>query len=275
MYKLFLTIITILSLNLQANESITDREFDCVIIPSKIANLGSNVSGIIKSVRVDRNDFIEKWHTVAVLDNKVEKAMLDLAKLRASLTSDIALSKASYDLALREQKRVQKAYVKGVLTMHDKDVADTDVKLTSLKMTQAQEKKLLADKEFARVDAVFKEHTVNAPFSGVIMDRFKIEGEFVSDEPIVRLAQLNPLHVEVILPISERKKIKKGMMAQVCKSSEPDSQWIAKVTQVDRVMDVASGTFGVRLVLPNKKYSIPAGLQCDLKFINAEAKKSK
>jgi multidrug efflux pump subunit AcrA (membrane-fusion protein) len=39
-----------------------------------------------------------------------------------------------------------------------------------------------------------------------------------------------------------------------------------KVTIVDRVIDAASGTFGVRLELPNPKYRLPAGLKCKVSF---------
>ena len=36
----------------------------------------------------------------------------------------------------------------------------------------------------------------------------------------------------------------------------------ARVTIVDKVVDSASGTFGVRLELPNAKGDIPAGVKC-------------
>jgi len=39
------------------------------------------------------------------------------------------------------------------------------------------------------------------------------------------------------------------------------------VTIVDRMGDAASGTFGVRLSLPNPDNQIPAGLKCDLNFM--------
>jgi hypothetical protein len=35
---------------------------------------------------------------------------------------------------------------------------------------------------------------------------------------------------------------------------------------VDRVVDAASGTFGVRLQLPNPGYRLPAGLKCEIRF---------
>jgi multidrug efflux pump subunit AcrA (membrane-fusion protein) len=38
------------------------------------------------------------------------------------------------------------------------------------------------------------------------------------------------------------------------------------VTVVDRVVDAASGTFGVRLEVPNPNYRLPAGLKCKARF---------
>jgi len=32
------------------------------------------------------------------------------------------------------------------------------------------------------------------------------------------------------------------------------------------VIDAASGTFGIRLALPNRKSSLPAGLRCQVDF---------
>jgi multidrug efflux pump subunit AcrA (membrane-fusion protein) len=40
----------------------------------------------------------------------------------------------------------------------------------------------------------------------------------------------------------------------------------ATVRIVDKVVDSASGTFGVRLDLPNPKGDIPAGVKCRVTF---------
>ena len=40
----------------------------------------------------------------------------------------------------------------------------------------------------------------------------------------------------------------------------------ARVKVVDQVVDAASGTFGVRLELPNPGYRLPAGLKCKVRF---------
>ena len=43
-------------------------------------------------------------------------------------------------------------------------------------------------------------------------------------------------------------------------------QYTAEVKIVDRVIDAASGTFGVRLELPNPGYRLQAGLKCKVIF---------
>jgi len=40
----------------------------------------------------------------------------------------------------------------------------------------------------------------------------------------------------------------------------------ARVVVVDRVIDAASSTFRVRLQIPNKGYSLPSGLRCQVDF---------
>ena len=40
----------------------------------------------------------------------------------------------------------------------------------------------------------------------------------------------------------------------------------AKVVIVDRVLDAGSGTFGVRLALPNRDMRLPAGIRCKITF---------
>ena len=105
-----------------------------------------------------------------------------------------------------------------------------------------------------------------APFSGVVVERLQSPGEFVENKPILRIAQLDPLRVEVILPVAMFGSITTGMRAEVVPELSKRRKYIGHVTIVDRVVDAASGTFGVRLELPNPGNHIPGGLRCKLHF---------
>ncbi len=80
------------------------------------------------------------------------------------------------------------------------------------------------------------------------------------------LVALDPLYVEVFLPVTLSPKIQVGMQAQVEPHAPVSGTYEATVTVVDRVFDSASGSFGVRLTLPNQGGALPAGHRCRVTF---------
>jgi len=72
--------------------------------------------------------------------------------------------------------------------------------------------------------------------------------------------------VEVIIPVARFGSIKVGMRAKVKPEAPVGGQYSAEVKIVDRVIDAASGTFGVRLELPKPNHRLPAGLKCKVIF---------
>jgi membrane fusion protein (multidrug efflux system) len=70
----------------------------------------------------------------------------------------------------------------------------------------------------------------------------------------------------VVVPVSLYGQIKNGDQAEVRPEPPFGEVYPAKVVIVDRVVDAASGTFGLRLELPNKKGELPAGLKCNVTF---------
>ena len=124
----------------------------------------------------------------------------------------------------------------------------------------------LADLELRKSTAELARRTIRSPIAGVVVERSLSTGEFVKQDPILKLAQLDPLRVEAFVPVSMLGKIRVGMDAQVMPEAPVNGVHQAKVTVVDRVVDAASGTFGVRLELPNPDYHLPAGLKCRLRL---------
>lgn len=92
-------------------------------------------------------------------------------------------------------------------------------------------------------------------------------GEVVDEETILRIAQIDPLRVEVILPAGTFGHVQPGERAEVVPEPPLDQPRAAEVAIVDPVSDGASGTFGARLLLPNPDRRLPAGLRCQVRFI--------
>jgi multidrug efflux pump subunit AcrA (membrane-fusion protein) len=149
-----------------------------------------------------------------------------------------------------------------------KDEAATEVTLSRARLLKANENRTLAKLDLERALAMLNRRTIKSPISGIVVERFVSPGEFVDNQPLLRLAQMDPLRVEVVLPVEMFWHIKPGMKADIRPETEPEGGYSAIVTIVDRVIDPASGTFGVRLELPNPDYRLPGGLKCMVRFLD-------
>jgi len=124
----------------------------------------------------------------------------------------------------------------------------------------------LADLELRKSTAELARRTIKSPIPGVVTERSLSTGEFAKQDPILKIAQLDPLRVEAFAPVAMLGVITVGDEAQVIPQDPVNGSYAAKVTVVDKVIDAASGTFGIRLELPNPEFQLPAGLKCRLQF---------
>ena len=69
------------------------------------------------------------------------------------------------------------------------------------------------------------------------------------------------------MPVERFGTIKTGQDAEVHPRYPGAMAQVATVSVVDDIIDSASDTFGVRLVLPNLDYRIPAGVRCGIRFL--------
>lgn len=239
---------------------------DCVINPSMIADLGSAEDGVLEVIQVDRSDLVHKGDVVAILESGVELAALELSRSRASLTAELDLRRVNAEFVNRQQRRTESLNQKNVISINEIDQNNTEATVSLIEYRQAKENLSLASLEKSRAEALLKRRTIRSPFMGVVTERFKSIGEYVNDQPIVRLAKLDPLHVEVLVPVEQAGQLRQGMFADIWSDALGDHRWQAEVSRIDQVADVASGTLGVRLILPNPKYKIRAGVRCRVAF---------
>ena len=117
-----------------------------------------------------------------------------------------------------------------------------------------------------QTQAMLAQKTIRSPLTGVVVDTFLDPGEYVGEEPVLQVVQLDPLYVEAVVPAEYHGQIKAGATALVTLASPLNSSHRARVEIVDLVLDAASNTFGVRLQLDNPDYLLPAGLKCSVNF---------
>jgi multidrug efflux pump subunit AcrA (membrane-fusion protein) len=103
---------------------------------------------------------------------------------------------------------------------------------------------------------------VRAPFDGVVVERWRHPGERVEERPMLRIATLDPLRVDLVVPAMRFGQYAVNDVVAI-RPELPGSPVVsAVVSNIDRVIDAASNTFRVRLTLANPGHRLPAGARC-------------
>lgn len=239
---------------------------DCVIEPHTVIDLASAVEGIVESVEVARGDLVERDQVLVKLDAGVERAAVDYARARAEASAQVRAGEANASFAERRAGRVGTLYEQKVVSSDQMDEAATQTRLTKAQADQAAENRRLAQLELKQAQEYLARHVIRSPIRGVVVQDYLSPGESVKDKPILRIAEIDPLRVEVIVPVAYFGSIVPGQTAVIHPEAPREGDFTATVSIVDRVADAASGTFRVRLTLPNKDYSLPSGLKCRVAF---------
>jgi len=232
-----------------------------------VIDLSTQIDGIVDTMRVERGDFVEADQILVTLDSGVERAAVAFARERADATSEVRAGEVSVAFAERREERVQTLFDEDAISTDQFDEVETEARLAQLQLDQAEESTRLAELELRRAEETLKRHTIRSPINGVVVQRYLSPGESVKFQPMLRLAQIDPLRVEVIVPVSAFGMIEVGQTAIVQPEEPVVGNYQAEIVIVDRVADAASGTFRVALDLPNPDYSLPSGLKCMVQFL--------
>ena len=159
--------------------------------------------------------------------------------------------------------RTDELFSRKSVSQHAKEEADYEVNVAKLNLREARENQIRAKLELKRAIALLNRYTIRSPIDGVVTERVASPGEAVSqEENILRLVQVDPLNVELIVPADEYGSLRKGMHLAVRPGHPAKDVYQAVVVIVDPVIDASSETFGARALLPNPGNQVPAGLAC-------------
>lgn len=247
------------------------EELDCLIQPKTTVQLSTPVEGVISEVLVDRGDVVERDQVLVRLESSVERASVQMARARVEETGELVQSRVQLEYAARTLERRDELNRRSVISEQDLDEARSQHELAKAGVRQAEEEMRLAELQLQRARASLGLRTIRSPINGVVTQRFYEPGEFADTRAILELAQVDPLEVEVFAPVSLLGRVQPGMTARVLPEEPFGGGYQATVSVIDPVIDAASGTFGVRLELPNSDLSIPAGLNCRLQFLQKVA----
>lgn len=234
----------------------------CLIEPERIAEVGTPVAGVIERVEVERGERVRRGQVLAVLRADVERASLDVARSRADSNADLEAAAANAAFQRDRLQRAEDLFRQNFISQQALDQARTEARLAEQKLRQAREQRAISRQERDVAEAQLAQRVIRSPMDGVVVERHASAGERADDRPLLRIARIDPLRVQLVVPTALYGQLRPGSPVAVQPELPGAGRMTARVTAIDKVIDPASNTFRVQLALPNPDLALPAGLRC-------------
>jgi RND family efflux transporter MFP subunit len=175
------------------------------------------IEGNLESVELEIGNTVEKNGTIGFLYKR--KAELTLAKAVlaaknvASIEKAVAQKEQAVSVVARNDRMIRRDAL--LVPKEDQEKALADLKVAIALIKEAEEQQALARAEVDLAQNQVDEHTIKAPFSGVILKWLKKPGESVSArEPVVEMGNLDKLRVFAYIPLENVYRVKPGTLVE-------------------------------------------------------------
>lgn len=241
---------------------------EAITKPSRDVTMSFVRAGKIAKFLVKEGDWVKLDAPLVQLDDEAEQ--IQLAQLKAQADDKIRVDAADAQLAqkVNERDRTKNAYeTSRSATELQVQQAELDVKIADLSLQLSKFEREQAVRKYDEAKSQVARMRLNSPVEGRVERFFVQEGESVDAlAKVIRVVQIDPLHIEVPVPRCGVNCLKTGQEVQVLfDRGEGSAQATGKITYVAAVGDAASETLMVRVEVANKDRR-PAGEHVIVQF---------
>jgi len=221
---------------------------EAITRPSDKRTLSFVRPGLIMELNVKKGDKVTMKQIVALQDDREEQQMLAASKEESEDETEIDAEKAvqAADKAEYERKRDTRG-------VGASEVREAELKVTvdEARIKLAIFKKKQAAYKYAQNKAIVEKLKLVTPIEGLVSETYMKAGEATDGQnmKVLDVVQIDPLWVEVPVPILQARKLNDGDAASV-RFSDGKSR-TGKIVLKSVVADPAAGTITMRVAVPN------------------------
>ena len=261
-----------ISLNTQTDNKEATLEMQGVSRPIYDAELSFSVAGAVVDIPVKQGQMVKKGTLLMSLDTQVEDSRI--AQIDEELNSNIKLRilEARIAQAKLDKNRFEQALRSNAATLMEVQHARLGLALSVLSLEEEQFR--LKQLKHTRVElaAYRNKMTLHAVCDGIVEDVFVEKGMSVgSNIKAIRFVAIDPLLVELTLPIEVASRLKAGdkvdvfLPRNIATHHDEENKLVGEIVQVAKIGVLSNRTLKVRIHVPNPE-GIPAGLMVRVRF---------
>ena len=248
------------------------------INPVVSVQVGTQVSGMIKSLHADFNSVVKAGDVVAVIDPEPFKARRDQA------TSNLEMSKANVaraktDLAQRKREldRVKSLVAQQYVSQNDVDVAATNYQAAEAQVNVAVAQVKQAEAALNAAELDLKYTVIRSPVNGIVVARNvevgqTIAASFATPNLFLIALDLTKMQVDTNVSESDIGGITEGKEATFTVDAYPGYQFAGTIRQVRlapiNVLNVV--TYNVVVSVDNQDLRLKPGMTANVSIVVAQ-----
>lgn len=165
--------------------------------------------GTLAEIGVREGDMVEAGNMIAMLDDDVLRASLEVARRSMSIEGTLKSAQADLDMKSTDLEKLTQLRDRNHASQQEVDRIQTELKVSEARLLSVREDLEVKQLEFRRIEAQIEQRVVRAPIAGIVSEVQRESGEFVSpsDPMIARIVQLDPLLVVFSVPLNRRNDI--------------------------------------------------------------------
>ncbi len=228
--------------------------------PYQTIEIAASEAGLVQDVRVELGQTVKKGDVLAVLDEDVLKATLEIAQLKAQSTAALDAAKAELELRQLKLSALTEISRSGSGSREEFARAKADVEFAQAKLKAAEET-LAGDRlEVKKIEAQLRQRTIRSSLNGVVTDIHRDPGEFVSgaDPKLFTVVRLDRLRVKFYVPTEQTLRLSKNDRVKL-QTLADDKPTAAEVEFVSPVTHAESGLVRIDVILDNRDGRLRSG----------------
>lgn len=220
--------------------------------------------GKIRGIKVKEGELVRVGDILMQQADEVEVAQLQVLESKATNKLPIRLAQVDLLQKKKDLETMRSAGEKGAVTSWEIDhaVLAVDTARLTLKLREFEHEQDVL--KLATVTESIKRLTLTSPLAGIV-EKISVEpGETVQAlMPVIRIVRINPLRIDLPVPVAAAKALRSGRRAQV---RFTDGEELAgEIVKIASIADAAATTLEVTLEVRNPKER-PAGERVTVKF---------
>lgn len=261
------------------------------IQPHAYVDVGAQVSGQLKHLRVAVGDKVTAGQVVAEIDAEVQAAKVEgIEADLARLSAELAEQQAGLVFAERQAERHRQLAQSNAVSKaaFDESQRDRDILIARIDASKARIRQMQADLRAQKAALAYAR--ITAPMAGTVVAVDAKEGQTLNanyDTPLIlQIADLNLMTVWADVSEADVVKLRAGMSVWFTTLGQPERKWRARLRQIqpaprrpDKKADAKAAAQPNNVVLytalfdvPNEDGSLRAGMTAQVFFVVAAAK---